>query len=316
MKARARRAAGALAGELLNLYAERRTRRGHAFPPDGEWQIAMEAAFPYRETADQIEAIEAVKGDMESERPMDRLVCGDVGYGKTEVALRAAVKAASDGKQVMMLVPTTILAQQHFGTFRERLADLPFVVEGVSRLRKPAEVKAVLARLRGGQGRHPDRHPPAALARRPRQGPGPASIVDEEQRFGVKQKELLRQLKLKVDVLSLSATPIPRTLQMSLAGLRDISVIETPPEGRRPVRTYVGPYDEDLVRAGDRARARARRPGLLPPQPDRHAARDGRAAARRWCPKARFAEAHGQMDEARARGDDARASCAATPTAW
>ena len=122
----ARRAAGALAGELLNLYAERRTRKGHAFPPDGEWQMTMEAAFPYRETADQVEAIEAVKGDMESERPMDRLVCGDVGFGKTEVALRAAVKAAADGKQVMMLVPTTILAQQHFGTFRERLADLPF----------------------------------------------------------------------------------------------------------------------------------------------------------------------------------------------
>ncbi len=135
MKARARKAAGALAGELLNLYAERRARRGHAFPPDGEWQITMETAFPYRETADQVEAIEAVKGDMESERPMDRLVCGDVGFGKTEVALRAAVKAASDGKQVMVLVPTTILAQQHYGTFRERLADLPFRVEGVSRLR-------------------------------------------------------------------------------------------------------------------------------------------------------------------------------------
>ena len=173
MKARARKAAGALAGELLNLYAERRTRKGHAFPPDGEWQIAMETAFPYRETADQLEAIEAVKGDMESERPMDRLVCGDVGFGKTEVALRAAVKAASDGKQVMMLVPTTILAQQHFGTFRERLADLPFRVEGVSRLRQPAEVKAVLEGLRGGQGRRPDRHPPAALARRPRQGARP-----------------------------------------------------------------------------------------------------------------------------------------------
>ena len=142
---------GALAGELLNLYAERRTRTGHAFAPDGEWQMAMETAFPYRETADQLEAIEAVKGDMEAEQPMDRLVCGDVGFGKTEVALRAAVKAASDGKQVMMLVPTTILAQQHFGTFRERLADLPFVVEGVSRLRKPAEVKAVLRDFEAGK---------------------------------------------------------------------------------------------------------------------------------------------------------------------
>ena len=150
MKSRARKAADALAGELLNLYAERRTRRGHAFGPDGEWQMAMETAFPYRETADQLEAIEAVKEDMESEQPMDRLVCGDVGFGKTEVALRAAVKAASDGKQVLMLVPTTILAQQHFGTFRERLSELPFEVEGVSRLRKPAEVKAVLKSFEEG----------------------------------------------------------------------------------------------------------------------------------------------------------------------
>jgi transcription-repair coupling factor (superfamily II helicase) len=151
MKARARKAAGALAGELLNLYAERRSRRGHTFPPDGEWQIEMEASFPYRATADQLEAIEAVKGDMESERPMDRLVCGDVGFGKTEVALRAAVKAASDGKQVLVLVPTTILAQQHFGTFRERLADLPFRVEGVSRLRPAAETKAVLKDFGAGK---------------------------------------------------------------------------------------------------------------------------------------------------------------------
>src|ERR1700761_2925275 len=149
LKARARKAAGALAGELLNLYAERRARKGHPFPPDGEWQIEMESNFAYRETADQIEAIEAVKGDMESERPMDRLVCGDVGFGKTEVALRAAVKAAADGLQVRMLVPTTILAPQHFGPFRERLADLPFRVEGVSRLRAAAETKAVLKDFEG-----------------------------------------------------------------------------------------------------------------------------------------------------------------------
>src|SRR3954469_15091216 len=241
MKARPRRSAGELAGELLNLYAERRSRKGHAFPPDGEWQIALEAAFPYRETADQIDAIEAVKGDMEAARPMDRLVCGDVGYGKTEVALRAAVKAASDGKQVMMLVPTTILVQQHIGTFRERLADLPFVVEGASRLRKPAEVRKAIADFSEGRvdiliGTH------RLLSRDVRAKDLGLLIVDEEQRFGVKQKELLRQLKLKVDVLSLSATPIPRTLQMSLAGLRDISVIETPPEGRRPIKTYVGEY--------------------------------------------------------------------------
>jgi transcription-repair coupling factor (superfamily II helicase) len=297
LKARARKAAGALAGELLNLYAERRSRRGHPFPPDGEWQIEMEAAFPYRETADQMEAIEAVKGDMESERPMDRLVCGDVGFGKTEVALRAAVKAASDGKQVILLVPTTILAQQHFGTFRERLADLPFRVEGVSRLRPAAETKAVLADFEAGKvdiliGTH------RLLSRDVRAQDLGLVIVDEEQRFGVKQKELLRQLKLKVDVLALSATPIPRTLQMSLAGLRDISVIETPPEGRRPVRTYVGPFDEDLV-------AKAIR---------RELERDGQAfflhnridslpevteRLRALLPGARFAEAHGQMDEHR-----------------
>jgi transcription-repair coupling factor (superfamily II helicase) len=295
MKARARKAAGALAGELLNLYAERRARKGHAFPPDGEWQIAMETAFPYRETADQVEAIEAVKGDMESERPMDRLVCGDVGFGKTEVALRAAVKAASDGKQVMVLVPTTILAQQHFGTFRERLADLPFRVEGVSRLRPQAEVKAVLKDFAAGKvdvliGTH------RLLSRDVRAKDLGLVVVDEEQRFGVKQKELLRQLKLRVDVLSLSATPIPRTLQMSLAGLRDISVIETPPEGRRPVRTYVGPYDEDLV--GKAIRRELERKGQAFVLHNRiDSLPETTARLRALIPDARFLEAHGQMDE-------------------
>jgi transcription-repair coupling factor (superfamily II helicase) len=296
MKARARKAAGALAGELVNLYAERRTRKGHAFAADGEWQMTMEAAFQYRETADQVEAIESVKGDMEAEQPMDRLVCGDVGFGKTEVALRAAVKAAADGKQVMMLVPTTILAQQHFGTFRERLADLPFVVEGISRLRKPAEVKAVLADFEAGKvdvliGTH------RLLSRDVRAKDLGLVVVDEEQRFGVKQKELLRQLKLKVDVLALSATPIPRTLQMSLAGLRDISTIETPPEGRRPVRTYVGPYDEDLVvKAIQRELERGGQAFFLHNRIDSLAETVERL--RGLVPKARFAEAHGQMDEA------------------
>src|SRR5262249_31241838 len=166
------------------LYAERRTRKGHGFSPDGEWQMTMEAAFPYRETADQVEAIEAVKGDMESEQPMDRLVCGDVGFGKTEVALRAAVKAAADGKQVMVLAPTTVLAQQHFGTFRERLADLPFMLDWVSRLRKPADVKAVLARFKEGKvdiliGTH------RLLSRDVRAKDLGLVVVDEEQRFGV-----------------------------------------------------------------------------------------------------------------------------------
>jgi transcription-repair coupling factor (superfamily II helicase) len=297
LKARARKAAGALAGELLNLYAERRARKGHAFAPDGEWQIALETAFPYRETADQLEAIEAVKGDMESERPMDRLVCGDVGFGKTEVALRAAVKAASDGKQVMVLVPTTILAQQHYGTFRERLADLPFRVEGVSRLRPAAEVKAVLKDFEAGKvdiliGTH------RLVSRDVRAKDLGLVVVDEEQRFGVKQKELLRQLKLKVDVLALSATPIPRTLQMSLAGLRDISVIETPPEGRRPVRTYVGPYDEDLVcKAINRELERKGQAFVLHNRID--SLPEVTERLRALVPPARFLEAHGQMDESR-----------------
>jgi transcription-repair coupling factor (superfamily II helicase) len=295
LKARARKAAGALAGELLNLYAERRARKGHAYSPDGEWQIELESNFPYRETADQIEAIEAVKGDMESERPMDRLVCGDVGFGKTEVALRAAVKAAADGLQVMMLVPTTILAQQHWGTFRERLADLPFRVEGISRLRPAAETKAVLADFEEGKvdiliGTH------RLLSRDVRAKELGLVIVDEEQRFGVKQKELLRQLKLKVDVLSMSATPIPRTLQMSLAGLRDISVIETPPEGRRPVRTYVGPYDEGLVKkALSRELERGGQAFVLHNRID--SLFEVAERLRGLVPGARFLEAHGQMDE-------------------
>ena len=295
MKSRARRAAHEMAGDLINLYAERQVRRGHAFSPDGEMQLTFEAAFPYRETPDQMDAIEAVKGDMESGRPMDRLICGDVGYGKTEIALRAAHKAAADGKQVMMLVPTTILAQQHFGTFRERFADTPFNVEMVSRLRKPTEVREVLERFREGRvdiliGTH------RLLSRDVRGKDLGLLIVDEEQRFGVRQKELLRQLKLKVDVLSLSATPIPRTLQMSLAGLRDISVIETPPEGRRPVRTHVGPYDEDLVkRAIMREKERGGQIFFLHNRIE--TLHETAERLRALCPGVRFAEAHGQMDE-------------------
>ena len=171
IKARARRAAQELAGELLNLYAERRRRRGYAFEPDSDWLREFEAAFPYRETPDQREAIEAVKADMESERPMDRLICGDVGYGKTEVALRAAFKAANAGKQVLMLVPTTILAQQHYGTFSERLRDYPFTIEQVVALPPGGRAARGRQALLRGQGRHPHRHPPRALARRAREGP-------------------------------------------------------------------------------------------------------------------------------------------------
>src|SRR5215217_7618908 len=246
-KMRARRAAQALAGELINLYAERKRRAGFAFPSLTEWERDFENAFPYQETPDQLDAIEQVKADMEEARPMDRLICGDVGYGKTEVAMRAAFKAAETGKQVMFLVPTTVLAAQHYGTFAERMRDYPFTIAVASRFQKPAVVKQSLADFSDGKldiliGTH------RLLSRDVRPKDLGLLIVDVEQPGEVKQKELLRQLRLRVDVLSLSATPIPRTLQMSLAGLRDISVIETPPEGRRPVKTYVGEYDEELVK--------------------------------------------------------------------
>ena len=295
VKARARSAARALAGELLALSAERRARKGHAFAADSDGELELERSFPYRETADQIDAIEAVSGDMEAERTMDRLICGDVGYGKTEVALRAALKAVAGSKQVMMLVPTTILAQQHLGTFRERLRDFPVEVEMVSRLRKPAEVREVLARFADGKvdiliGTH------RLLSRDVRGADLGLLIVDEEQRFGVRQKELLRQLKLKVDVLSLSATPIPRTLQMSLAGLRDISVIETPPEGRRPIRTFVGPFEDELVaRAIKREVERGGQAFFLHNRID--TLHETAERLRALCPGVRFGEAHGQMDD-------------------
>ena len=294
-KMRARRAAEALAGELINLYAERKRRAGYAYPTDGEWQVEFEAAFPYRETPDQLDAIEAVRADMEEARPMDRLICGDVGYGKTEVALRAAFKAAADSKQVLFLVPTTVLAQQHFGTFSERLRDYPFRIEVASRFQSAAETRAVLKDFEEGKvdvlvGTH------RLLSRDVRPKDLGLLIVDEEQRFGVKQKELLRQLRLRVDVISLSATPIPRTLQMSLAGLRDISVIETPPEGRRPVRTYVGDYDEDLVsQAIRRELERKGQAYFLHNRVD--SIEETAERVRAMVPGARVIVAHGQMEE-------------------
>ena len=295
LKARARKAAEGLAGELLNLYAERRRREGRAFSEDSEWQLDFESRFPWQETADQAAAIEAVKQDMERPRPMDRLICGDVGYGKTEVALRAAFKAAGDGAQVLVLAPTTILAQQHFGTFSERLEDFPFTVDVVSRLRSAAEQRASVAAFNQGKtdiliGTH------RLLGRDMRPNDLGLLVVDEEQRFGVKQKELLRQLKLKVDVIAMSATPIPRTLQMSLAGMRDISVIETPPEGRRPVKTFVGEYDEELVRlALEREHERGGQSFFLH---NRVETIDETAERLRGlCPKLSFDVAHGQLDE-------------------
>jgi transcription-repair coupling factor (superfamily II helicase) len=296
IKARARRAAQEMAGELLNLYAERKRREGHAFPPDTEWQQEFEGSFQYTETPDQRDAIEFVKADMEAPRPMDRLICGDVGYGKTEVALRAAFKSAQDGKQVMVLVPTTILAQQHYGTFVERLKDYPVRIEHVSRFRPPSEQKEAIAGFARGEvdiliGTH------RLLSRDVRAKDLGLLIIDEEQRFGVKQKELLKQIKLRVDVLAMSATPIPRTLQMSLAGIRDISVIETAPEGRRPVKTYVGEYDEELVKAALlREHARGGQAFFLH---NRVESIDETAERLRGLvPQMRFEVAHGQMDDA------------------
>jgi transcription-repair coupling factor (superfamily II helicase) len=295
LKTRARAHLREMAGELLQLYAERQTRVGVAYDTDQEWVERLEAAFPFRETEDQMRAIEAVKEDLEAPRPMDRLVCGDVGYGKTEVALRAAFAVAVGGKQVLMLVPTTILAQQHWNTFRERYRDFPVRVEMVSRFRKPAEVKKVLAEFGEGKvdvliGTH------RVLSRDAVPKDLGLVIVDEEQRFGVAQKELLRQLRLEVDVLALSATPIPRTLHMSLAGLRDISVIETPPEGRRPIRTHVGEYDEELiVQALERELNRDGQAFYLHNRVE--SIEDAAEKIRQLCPKARVLVAHGQMGE-------------------
>src|SRR5207253_2387325 len=222
------------------------TSEGIAYDLEHEWIARLEATFPYRETPDQEGAIEAVKEDLEAPRPMDRLVCGDVGFGKTEVAVRAAFAVAVNGRQVLLLAPTTILTEQHFNTFRERFRDFPVRVEMVSRFVAPKDVKRILLDFSEGKvdvliGTH------RILSRDVIPKELGLVILDEEQRFGVAQKELLKSLRLEVDVLTLSATPIPRTLHLSLAGMRDISIIETPPEGRRPIRTTVGEYDEELV---------------------------------------------------------------------
>jgi transcription-repair coupling factor (superfamily II helicase) len=245
-KAKAKRAIQDLAEGLIRAYAARRALAGHAFRPDTVWQRELEASFPYEETPDQLQAIEEVKRDMESDRPMDRLICGDVGYGKTEVAVRAAFKAVQEGKQVTMLVPTTILAQQHLLVFRERLADFPVQVEVLSRFRTPKQQREVVAGLARGTvdvviGTH------RLLSKDVRFRDLGLAIIDEEHRFGVAQKEKIRQLTRTVDVLAMTATPIPRTLNLSLAGARDMSVIETPPRDRLPVHTEILELDEDVV---------------------------------------------------------------------
>ncbi len=295
LKTRARGHLREMAGELLQLYAQRQTRPGISYDVDQEWLEQLEAEFPYRETEDQARAIAAVKEDLEAPHPMDRLVCGDVGFGKTEVALRAAFAVAVAGKQVLMLVPTTILAQQHANTFKERYRDFPVRVEMVSRFRRPADVKQALLDFSEGKvevliGTH------RILSRDVIPKDLGLVVVDEEQRFGVAQKELLRQLRLEVDVLALSATPIPRTLHMSLAGLRDISVIETPPEGRRPIRTYVGEYDEQLVsQALERELDRSGQAFYLHNRVE--TIDEAAEKIRQLCPRARVIVAHGQMKE-------------------
>jgi transcription-repair coupling factor (superfamily II helicase) len=295
IKSRVRAGARELAGELIALYARRQRAEGNAYGADDELLEQLETSFRYEETPDQQRAIEAVKEDLESPRPMDRLVCGDVGYGKTEVAVRASLIVVAAGKQALVLAPTTVLAHQHWTTFRERYAELPLQVEMVSRFRRPAEAKEVLARFAEGLvdvlvGTH------RVLSRDVIPNELGLVVVDEEQRFGVAQKELLRQLRLEVDVLSLSATPIPRTLHMSLAGLRDISVIETPPEGRRPIRTHVGEYDEQLIgQALRRERERGGQTFYLHNRVETIEACAERL--RQLVPELRFLVAHGQLPE-------------------
>ncbi len=247
LKGKAKEAVAEVARDLLDLYAKRMAASGYAFSPDTAWQRELEASFPYVETEDQIRALEAIKSDMERSLPMDRLICGDVGYGKTEVALRAAFKAVMDGKQVALLVPTTVLAQQHFNTFRQRLSPFPVEVEMLSRFRSRSEAEAIVKRLDKGEidiiiGTH------RLLQRDVRFKDLGLVIIDEEQRFGVTHKEYLKQIRTEVDVLTMTATPIPRTLYLALTGARDISTIDTPPEDRLPVVTQVGPYDPRLVR--------------------------------------------------------------------
>ncbi len=236
-----------MAQDLLKIYATRQVVPGHVYPADSQWQQEFEAAFPFEETPDQLKAIEDVKRDMESPKPMDRLICGDVGYGKTEVALRAAFKAVSDGKQVAVLVPTTVLAQQHYHTFSRRLAAFPFRVEMVSRFRTLPERKKVMAGLKTGEvdiviGTH------RLLQKDVQFKELGLIVVDEEQHFGVAHKERLKVLRQQVDVLTLTATPIPRTLHMALMGVRDMSIIDTPPEDRMDIHTDVLPYDEQVIR--------------------------------------------------------------------
>ncbi len=284
-----------MAINLLDLYAQREAVKGHAFSPDTIWQKEFEEAFPYEETQDQLRAIEDIKRDMEKPRPMDRLLCGDVGYGKTEVALRGAFKAVMDGKQVAVLVPTTILAQQHYNTFRERFSGYPVKVAVLSRFQTAREQRKVLRDLERGQvdiviGTH------RLLGKDVNFRDLGLMVIDEEQRFGVGQKEALKEMRSTVDVLTMTATPIPRTLHMAMVGVRDMSVIETPPEDRYPVRTYVLEFEPQLIReAINRELGRGGQVFFVYNKV--HAISSMAAYLQGLVPEARIAVAHGQMPE-------------------
>ncbi len=294
-KARVRRSVRDIAHDLMDLYATRQSVPGHPYSGDTTWQAELEASFPFVETADQVQAIQDVKADMQRARPMDRLLVGDVGFGKTEVALRAAFKAVQDGKQVAVLVPTTVLAQQHYHTFRDRLAPFPVRVEMLSRFRSEREQRQILEALASGRvdiciGTH------RLVQRDVRFKDLGLAIIDEEQRFGVAHKERLKQLRREVDVLTLTATPIPRTLHMGLVGVRDMSVIDTPPEARLPVRTYVAEYEDGLVR--EAILREIDRGGQVYFVHNRvHGIETMANRLRRLVPTARLLVAHGQMPE-------------------
>ena len=294
-KSRVRSAVREIAQELVVLYRKRVTSPGHAFPQDTPWQAEMEGAFPFTETPDQAKAIVEVKEDMEAEHPMDRLVCGDVGFGKTEVAIRAVFKAVQDGKQAAVLVPTTLLAQQHFQTFSDRFSGYPIRVEVLSRFLTPGQAKKVADGIKDGSvdvviGTH------RLLSQDIAFKDLGLLVVDEEQRFGVTHKEAIKQLRANVDVLTLTATPIPRTLEMSLTGIRDLTLLNTPPADRQPILTYVGEYDERAV--GESIRRELLREGQVFFVHNRVADIDHVAhRLRELVPEARVAIAHGQMDE-------------------
>ena len=296
-KAKAKRHVKQIAADLIKLYSARMATQGHAFGPDTPWQRELEDAFAYVETPDQLSSIDEVKNDMEKEVPMDRLICGDVGYGKTEIAVRAAFKAIQDGKQVAVLVPTTLLVSQHFQTFSERYAGFPVVVKALSRFQSDKEAKLVLDGLASGAidvviGTH------RLLSKNVRFKDLGLVIVDEEQRFGVEHKEALKAMRTAVDVLAMSATPIPRTLEMAVTGIREMSTLATPPEERHPVLTFVGPYDEKQITAAIR-RELLREGQVFFVHNKVSSIEKAASRIRELVPEARVATAHGKMGEQR-----------------